>query len=145
VGVPLGTLACWVLGYRPIPAHVQDMREGRRLPLADRLDEMAHKLLDLVKPAEGIKAGDVKDLLVGVAISVDKAQLLRGQATVITESRGGDDLSHLSDDELKEHIEQLRNTVAGAGDRSGEAVLGGAPDRASAPAPGPPGADPVLN
>ena len=62
-------------------------------------------------------AKDVRDLLIAVAVCIDKAQLLRGEPTAISESRSGStDLNGLTDDELAERIRELRARLKEGGD-----------------------------
>lgn len=73
------------------------MRSGKREDLADRLEDLAHKLLD---KAEG-KIGDanLSNVTVALGISIDKMRLLREQPTSITAA--------MTDDERADRVATL--------------------------------------
>lgn len=79
------------------------MRFAKRAPLAQKLQAVAHKLVNHVHSNIDNLSGAQAMVCAGIAI--DKAQLLTGQPTAITEQRRPD-LSRLSPEELElyEHL-----------------------------------------
>ncbi|MEM8558373.1 MAG: hypothetical protein AAGG50_11175 [Bacteroidota bacterium] len=83
-GIPRGTIRRWDEDRdRAAPAQ---LRHEKKAGLADRLEALAHDLInDLAKPER--RVGNVKDVATAIGIAVDKARLLRGESTEITETR----------------------------------------------------------
>lgn len=96
LGIPQKTLDCWSR-LRGVHPEVVQMRSGKREDLADRLEDLAHKLLD---KAEG-KIGDanLSNVTVALGISIDKMRLLREQPTSITAA--------MTDDERADRVATL--------------------------------------
>ena len=83
--MPYSTLYGWVrkgVGNTGVPSDLQD---EKRQAISDRLEGLIHKILDIA-PDKADDA-DFKALLTALGIAVDKVQLLRGEATEITENR----------------------------------------------------------
>ena len=83
--MPYSTLYGWVrkgVGNTGVPSDLQD---EKRQAISDRLESLIHKILDIA-PDKADEA-DFKALLTALGIAVDKVQLLRGEATEITENR----------------------------------------------------------
>ena len=97
VGVPRKTLEDWSKG-RGVCSAVADIRQEKKQDLADRLEDLAHRLVDAI-PGKVAQA-DLKQLGVCLGIAVDKMRLLREQPTSI---EGHD----LSDDERLARLRQL--------------------------------------
>lgn len=79
LGIPGRTLATWVKG-RVHPEIVKSC-EAKRAPLADRLEELAHKLIDAI-PGK-IEKAKMQEVSVSAGIALDKMRLLRDQPTGI--------------------------------------------------------------
>jgi len=95
-GVPRTTLQKWADGA--VHPCVPEMGQQKRQELADRLEGLAHRLVDAI-PGK-IADSDLKQLSVSLGIAVDKMRLLREQPTSI---EGHD----LSDDEKLAMLRQL--------------------------------------
>lgn len=105
LGLPRKTLEGWARGRTPAPA--ADLRHEKKASLADRLDELAHALVgDLLTD----RVASYKDKALSMGIAIDKARLLRGQPTAITDHTHRPDLSRLTDAEL-EALEALAARV----------------------------------
>src|SRR6266851_1738917 len=78
--IPEATLRQWARGQRH-PEAVQ-MSEQKKGPLADRLEELAHALVDDLLKADG-RQGTVQAKTTAIGIVIDKVQLLRGKPTGI--------------------------------------------------------------
>ena len=88
LGIPRGTLRRWDKA-RENAAPAQ-LRHEKRDDLADRMEALAHTLLDDVLDSENAAArriGKINEVSTAIAIAIDKARLLRGEATNITENR----------------------------------------------------------
>jgi len=81
-GIPRTTLRHWVngRGVHPVAA---EMGLQKRAPLADRLEELAHQLIDLMP--EAAAQAPANHLAVSLGIAIDKMRLLRDQPTSIDE------------------------------------------------------------
>jgi transposase-like protein len=118
LGIPVETLRNWSQGRRH-PEAVQ-MAADKKGPLADRLEHLAHVLLDeLARPGKRAAAG-LQQLATTFAIAVDKMRLLREQPTLIPGPFP--DPRRLTDEQLRAEIESLRR--AGAGAAPGPEVAG---------------------
>lgn len=71
---------------RGVPTSVTQMSHEKKAPLADRLDALAHTLLDDLEMVDA-RSGTINNRAVALAIAVDKARLLRGEPTTINENR----------------------------------------------------------
>ena len=80
-GVPRKTLEYWARG-KGINAEVLRMVEESKLKLRDMFRDEAEAALEEAKGKRG--AANYKDLMIGAAVAVDKAQLLSGEPTNIT-------------------------------------------------------------
>ncbi|MEM8599296.1 MAG: transposase [Bacteroidota bacterium] len=91
-GISTSTLRGW--RDAPDRAAPTELRAEKKAGLADRLEALAHDLIDdLAKPER--RRGNVKDVATAIGIAVDKARLLRGESTEITETRS---VEHIRDD-----------------------------------------------
>lgn len=110
LGIAPRTLRRWRDGGAGVPPE-------NKLSLADILEDVARKILDAMP--DKIEGADLKSAALAVAIAIDKARLLRGEATSIEEKR------HDVGDRLTARIERLALALAGGG--------GGAADCAGQP------------
>src|SRR5690242_8542094 len=83
-GVPANTLSEWRDGR--ISVDVPKLREEKKAALSDRLEELAHTLIDAIPD----KVGDanLRDVAVSLGVAIDKALVLRGDPNSITKSIG---------------------------------------------------------
>jgi hypothetical protein len=94
-GVPRKTLAEWASGR--VADGVADIRHQKKEDLADRLEAIAHALVDAI-PGK-VKDADLARIATSLGITIDKMRLLREQPTAIT--------ANLSDDERAERVAAL--------------------------------------
>lgn len=94
LGIPRVTLLQWRDGR--VPATVADLRNGKKADLSAKLEAIAHRCADLIP--EKLEGASLRDLVGALHIAVDKMRILRGDPTVITETR------QLSDTELRERL-----------------------------------------
>jgi transposase-like protein len=73
-GIPRTTLRHWLAG-EGTPSSVAEIGQGTRAPLAERLERMAHDLVDVVP--EKTATAPLREVAIALAIAVDKARLLR--------------------------------------------------------------------
>src|SRR5262245_27687368 len=92
VHVPRQTLQEWAAGRGLSPA-VPELRHEKKAALADRLEDLAHRLLDLMP--DKIGAANLQHCAVALGIAIDKLLRLRGQPAGIA----GLDLSRLGHDQ----------------------------------------------
>ncbi len=85
-GVPRATLQRWASGEGVHPC-VPGIGHQKKQDLADRLEDLAHRLVDAIP--EKVSQADLKQLGICLGIAVDKMRLLREQPTSIE----GHDLS----------------------------------------------------
>lgn len=97
VSVPRMTLATWAK-EQPARQALTSTRQEKRACLADRLEELAHTLIDLM-PERAAEA-PANQLAISLAIAIDKMRLLREQPTAIVDER-------LTDDQRGERITAL--------------------------------------
>jgi len=79
-GIPAKTLENWAKGRGAHP-EVAKMGEVKKRELADKLEELAHQIIDAA-PDKIEKAG-LKDAMIAAGTAIDKMQLLRGKPTAI--------------------------------------------------------------
>jgi transposase-like protein len=132
LGMPKQTLKLWARG-RGIHEPVPQARVAQRAALADRLEEVAHQLLD--STLEKIEGAPLQAVFVSLGIAVEKMRLLRDQATSIL-NHG--DLSH--DERVARVMAILVQGSGGEGDP--RLAEGGPPGTGQIP---PVGADPDLD
>lgn len=83
LGIPETSLRQWCSGQRH--PELQPLSEQKKLELADQFGQLAELLLGVVrKKADQL---DAKSAAIAAAVCIDKALLLQGQATSISESR----------------------------------------------------------
>jgi hypothetical protein len=116
-GVPRTTLQKWAGGA--VHPTVTQMGQQKREDLADRLEGLAHRLLDAI-PAR-LPDADLKQLSVSLGIAVDKMRLLRGQPTSI-EGHDLTDEQRLA--RLRELAERARARRLGLPDPAGAQAVG---------------------
>ena len=97
VSVPRMTLATWAK-EQPARQALTSTRQEKRACLADRLEELAHTLIDLM-PERAAEA-PANQLAISLAIAIDKMRLLREQPTAIVDER-------LTDEERADRILSL--------------------------------------
>lgn len=100
--IPRGTLQQWAR-RRGVPAEVRQLAQEKKPALAERLEALASDLLDAL-PAK-VGSASLAATATTMAIAIDKAQLLRGKPTAITDNTQR--LDDLSDDELDARIAEL--------------------------------------
>jgi transposase-like protein len=103
--IPAKTLENWQKGScHPEAAENGERKKG---PMADALEAVAWKLLDSIP--EKIARAPLNQTATALGIALDKARLLRGEPTNITQ-----DLAGLSDDELDRRIADVEGRIAAA-------------------------------
>ncbi len=101
-GVPRATLQRWASG-EGVHSCVPDIGHQKREDLADRLEDLAHRLMDAV-PGKVAQA-DLKGLGVCLGIAVDKMRLRREQPTSIEGHDLSDEQRHARLRELAERAQ----------------------------------------
>jgi transposase-like protein len=96
-GIPRQTLQEWRDGR--VPEGVPELRQEKKAALADRLEELAHTIVDAL-PGKVADAG-LQQAATSLAIAIDKMQLLRGEATAIHGNRD------LTEDERADRLAAL--------------------------------------
>lgn len=98
--IPPATIRRWSLGdgYHP---SVQMTLEERQKLIADRLETVIHRLLDIVPDKEN--EATLQQTMTSVAIAIDKMRLMREQPTQITQRETAINASEL--------LERLRNAL----------------------------------
>lgn len=125
-GIPHTTIRYWANGARHPEA--ADQAEEAYEPLADRLELVAQQLVDAI-PAKIGKANLVQ-IVTSIGIAVDKARLLRGEATSISgRAEQPIDLTKLTDEELDEYERLIRKAESGTGGPCGPGEPGEAGER----------------
>jgi transposase-like protein len=110
LGIPHKTLDDWA-NERGVNEEVAELRTGKREDLADRLEALAHTLLDSV--AGKIHDANLSNVSVSMGIAIDKMRLLREQPTSITAA--------LTDDERADRVAALLDRARAR--RDGRAAL----------------------
>jgi hypothetical protein len=110
LSIPEKTLEEWSKN-RGINPEVANIRAGKREDLADRLEELAHSLLD--GAAGKILDANLSNVSVSLGIAIDKMRLLREQPTSITAA--------LTDDERADRVAALLDRARAR--RDGRAAL----------------------
>ena len=99
VRVPRKTLAMWA-SNRHLSADVADIRQEKRKELSERLEDLAHTLVDILP--DKLPAASVRDLAGALIVAVDKMQLLKGAPTAISK-----DVSERTNEERAARILEL--------------------------------------
>lgn len=107
LGIPVATLESW--SKRKTHPEASENSEAKKGPLADHLEAIAWKLADSMP--DKLKDAELRDVAVSLGVIVDKMQLLRGRPTDITKN----DPTGLSDDEIRDRIEEIRRRRAALG------------------------------
>jgi transposase-like protein len=110
LGIPHKTLDCWA-NERGVHEEVAQMRTGKREDLADRLEALAHVLMDSI--GDKISDANLSNVSVSLGIAIDKMRLLREQPTSITAA--------LTDDERAKRVNALLDRARAR--RDGHAAL----------------------
>lgn len=118
LGVPRKTLSEWARG-RGVSEDVPGMRAGKRGELTERLESVAHAILDALPGS--LAGAQPHHLATALGIVLDKRQLLQGQPTAI----GGDGV--LSDDERAVRAAALLELARARRSGRGADGAGGAP------------------
>ena len=90
LGIPRITLLDWSKN-RGVSDDMSELRQVKKVELAEKLEEIAHKLADAI-PGK-INDATLQQTATSLAIAVDKLQLLKGEPTERTEHQGGLDLT----------------------------------------------------
>src|ERR1700722_18966627 len=82
LGIPRATLRNWARSKR----HPEALPSAATilLPLADRLESLAHKIVGFLEDETKLKAAPYSALVSGLSATVDKMRLLREQATSLS-------------------------------------------------------------
>ncbi len=129
LGIPSQTIDYWKQGH--VHADVLKIRDEKHLPLADRLEALAHQLVDVLP--DKIPDASLVQAATAMAIAIDKMRLLREQPTSIPGK------AELSDDELFTRLRRLAERVK---QRTTTPVDGGREAGVELPAP-PGGKEPL--
>ena len=97
--IPRTTLLEWIAD-RHVSDDVSDIRHEKRKELSERLEDLAHTLVDLL-PAK-LPEASVRDLAGALIVAVDKMQLLKGAPTAINK-----DVSERTNEERATRILEL--------------------------------------
>ncbi len=96
-GVPRVTLQQWRNGT--VSADVPKLRQEKKEALSDRLEVIAHSLVDAIPSA--IAGANLQQITTSLAIAIDKMLLLKGQPTEITP------VSNMTDEERLRRLTEL--------------------------------------
>jgi transposase-like protein len=117
LGIPVRTLRSWLAGSRHPEA-----REGARMDaqekaqsLAERLDAAALALLDAALERPRVEASTTKELIVAMAVTIDKSQLLKARPTsyqVIDNRSDGLAAAVLTDPQARELATSLLERIS---------------------------------
>jgi transposase-like protein len=88
LGIPRTTLAGWANGHH-VSAEVAKTRHQKERCMAEKLEELAHKVVDLM-PSK-LEAATLSQCAVALGIIIDKMRLLREESTAINETAANPD------------------------------------------------------
>lgn len=134
LSIPEVTLRQWATGKRHPEA--AQMSDAKKVSLAERFDAFAERVLRLTTD-EDITTATLKDRFTAAGIAVDKARLLRGEPTEITEDKG--DAGGQEWQRLVEAVNRERATLVAGADGTEQPLPEG--EVADAPSTGLPGTD----
>jgi hypothetical protein len=97
--IPRTTLLEWIAD-RHVSNDVSDIRQEKRKELSERLEDLAHTLVDILP--DKLPAASVRDLAGALIVAVDKMQLLKGAPTAISK-----DVSERTNEERAARILEL--------------------------------------
>jgi hypothetical protein len=97
--IPRTTLLEWIAA-RHVSSDVSDIRQEKRKELSERLEDLAHTLVDLL-PGK-LPSASVRDLAGALIVAVDKMQLLKGAPTAISK-----DVSNVTNEDRANRILEL--------------------------------------
>lgn len=112
--IPPATIRRWAFGEGCHPAVMMSVEDRQKL-IADRLETIIHRLLDIVPDKE--TDATLQQTMTSVAIAIDKMRLMREQPTQITQREQG-----VSANEL---LERLRAALPNAQGNSGAPLAPG--------------------
>lgn len=101
LGIPGPTVDYWKRGN--VHPQVLEIHNENRLPLADRLEDLAHLLADSLP--DKIPDANLQQAATSMAIAIDKMRLLREQPTSIPGK------AELNDDELFARLRRLADRI----------------------------------
>ncbi len=106
IGVPFATLRSWAESRRHPEALL--LSREKLLPLADRLESLAHRIVGVLEDEAKLRSAPVSSLAAALNACVDKSRLLREQSTSNTSS------IHLSltPEEKDRRIKEIQAAVA---------------------------------
>lgn len=97
LGIPYSTLRSWTFAkYRPL---CQQKAALLVIPLAERLDSLAHKIVGVLEDEKKMKEAPYSALVAGLTAAVDRARLLRGEPTSIRD--------HITPEQLESRLKEL--------------------------------------
>ena|ERR1700690_1021491 len=105
INIPIVTLHDWRNG-RGTPDAVSEIRTGLKKPIADRIEEIVHGILDFAP--NKMPSASFSQLMMGVGIGVDKMLVLRGEANSITQTNMSEDERNLRIAELYDRARARR-------------------------------------
>jgi transposase-like protein len=89
-GIAESTIRYWASRAEgEVGEELRKLRDSRADSLADKFETLAEELLGIAH--KNREKASTKDAVLAAAIAVDKARLLRGEATAVTETRQGAD------------------------------------------------------
>ena len=104
LGIPRVTLLGWASGR--VHPSVSELRQSKKEGLADRLEAVAHQLLDLFP--DKAKDANLQQVATSFGIAIDKMRLLREQPTSIAGRE-------LTDDERVDRLNTLYERIRARG------------------------------
>lgn len=105
MGIPRGTLQYWERGE--VHPEVIKIKLEERLPLADRLEQLAHMLADALP--DKIENANLQQAATSMAIAIDKMRLLRGEPTSIAQRQSSDEQLFNQLQRMDQCIKQLKS------------------------------------
>jgi len=99
IKIPRVTLLDWSQN-RSVSGEVSDIRHLKKKEFSDKLEELAHQLIDVL-PAK-LAAANLKQLSISLGIIIDKMLLLRNQLTSINK-----DTAPLTDEERAARVLEI--------------------------------------
>src|SRR5690625_3701249 len=98
LGIAVSTLQRWI---KDRAADLSDLRKEKKADLADKLEHVAHKLVDAMP--EKLSEATLQQVATSLGITIDKLRLLREESTAIEEVRTSDAKQRLVDRLKKLH------------------------------------------
>lgn len=117
--IPRNTLRHWQQGNENVPPQVAELRHQKKGELADRFEELAHRLLDGMARPEKIESATLSQLTVALGILVDKLVLLRkfedGSVDRLSDDERASRIAAIFDRASTRKAEAMRTQPAGNG------------------------------